>query len=92
MRLSLKRLQELMAADDGNLDLKCTPLDSLPDNLTVEGNLDLRYTDVETLPSSLIVKGWLDLRHTKIKVLPDNVVVLGKVYFNENKKVLSDCS
>ena len=45
---------------DRNLNLKSTPITSLPDNLTVGGSLYLigtQYLDKNNLPSSLVVKG-----------------------------------
>ena len=41
----------------GNLDLRGTPITSLPDNLSVGGGLDLRGTQITSLPKDLKVKG-----------------------------------
>ena len=50
----------------GNLDLRDTPITSLPDNLTVGGSLNLRNTPFTSLPNNLKVGGTLDLTNTPI--------------------------
>ena len=62
---------------NGNLDLRCTGITSLPDNLTVGGSLDLSGTGITSLPDNLTVGGSLDLRCTGITSLPDNLTVGG---------------
>ena len=62
---------------NGNLDLRCTGITSLPDNLTVGGSLDLRCTGITSLPDNLTVGGSLYLSGTGITSLPDNLTVGG---------------
>ena len=59
----------------GNLDLRRSPVEKLPDNLQVVGDLILSGTSIEKLPDNLKVGGSLDLRNTPIKELPDNLKV-----------------
>ena len=61
------------------LDLRSTPIASLPDNLTVGGWLDLSGTPITSLPDNLTVGGGLDLRGTGITSLPDNLTVGGSL-------------
>ena len=61
----------------GSLYLRGTPIQSLPDNLTVEGYLDLRGTLIQSLPDNLTVGGIFDLEGTQIQSLPDNLTVGG---------------
>ena len=56
MKLSIKLAKQIMAENDGGLDLRGTGITSLPDNLTVGGWLDLRGTGIT--PSEL-GGGWL---------------------------------
>ena len=51
---------------DGNLYLRGTQIQSLPDNLTVGGYLYLEGTQIQSLPDNLTVGGYLDLRRTQI--------------------------
>ncbi len=51
MKLSIKLAKQIMAENDGGLDLRGTGITSLPDNLTVGGWLDLRGTGIT--PSEL---------------------------------------
>ena len=63
----------------GNLDLRGTQIQSLPDNLTVGGSLYLRGTQIQSLPDNLTVGGYLDLEGTQIQSLPDNLTVGGSL-------------
>ena len=63
----------------GCLYLQDTPIQSLPDNLTVGVNLDLRGTQIQSLPDNLTVGGSLDLQGTQIQSLPDNLTVGGSL-------------
>ena len=55
----------------GNLNLRGTDIQQLPDNLIVNGNLDLSGTAIKELPDDLLVKGDLYIQNTAIKKLPD---------------------
>ncbi len=77
MKLTIEKAREIMAENDGNLDLEGTDITELPDNLTVGGWLDLSYTGITSLPESLKVGGSLDLEGTGITSLPDNLTVGG---------------
>jgi len=72
----------------GYLDLRNTPITSLPDNLTVRRFLDLANTPITSLPDNLSVGGWLDLRNSQITSLPDNLSV-GKSLDLINTKITS---
>lgn len=62
----------------GDLELKKTPITSLPDNLTkVGGTLTLSGTRITSLPDNLKVGGNLQLDHSLITSLPDNLEVGG---------------
>nr|DAE76260.1 MAG TPA: leucine-rich repeat protein [Caudoviricetes sp.] len=77
MKLTIEEAQNMMERNFGYLDLSDTPIQTLPDNLTVGGGLDLRGTPIQTLPDNLIVGGYLNLRGTPIQTLPDNLIVGG---------------
>ena len=51
---------------DGNLYLRGTQIQSLPDNLTVGGYLYLEGTQIQSLPDNLTVGGDLYLEGTQI--------------------------
>ena len=51
---------------NGDLDLSGTPIQSLPEGLTVGGGLYLSGTQIQSLPEGLTVGGWLDLSGTQI--------------------------
>ena len=67
MKLTFEEAQNKMKRYGGGLDLRDTPIQILPDNLTVGGWLDLRDTPIQTLPDNLTVGGWLDLRDTPLQ-------------------------
>jgi hypothetical protein len=77
MKLTIEEAQNMMERNFGYLDLSDTPIQTLPDNLTVGGGLDLRGTPIQTLPDNLIVGGYLNLSGTPIQTLPDNLIVGG---------------
>ena len=64
----------------GNLDLRNTPITSLPNDLTVGGNLDLYGTKITSLPNGLTVGGYLYLNRTKITTLPNDLTVGGNLH------------
>ena len=57
--------------------MRGTPIEKLPDNLTVGGNLNLYGTQIKELPDNLTVVDYLDLSCTSIKKLPDGLSVGG---------------
>ena len=64
---------------EGNLDLRRTPIQFLPKNLTrVGGYLWLDFCEnLQSLPNGLKVDGDLDLRYTNITSLPTDIQVKG---------------
>ena len=65
----------------GDLDLRGTPIQSLPPGFKVGGNLDLEdCKNLKSLPPGLKVGGYLDLRGTPIQSLPDGLKVRGGLY------------
>ena len=82
MKLTLEQANKIMKENGDWLDLRSTPITSLPDNLTVAGSLDLSNTPITSLPDNLTVGDWLDLRNTPITSLPDNLTVGGNLYLN----------
>ena len=77
MKLTIEEAQNMMKRNGGGLNLRGTPIQTLPDNLTVGGYLDLRGTPIQTLPDNLIAGGYLNLSGTPIQTLPDNLTVGG---------------
>jgi Leucine-rich repeat (LRR) protein len=60
----------------GSIYLLRTPIEKLPNNLTVNGRLDLEgCKNITSLPSGLKVDGALDLRDTNITELPPDLEV-----------------
>ena len=55
--ITIKRANQIMDQNGGNLDLHYTDIAALPDNLTVGGGLYLTGTAITTLPDSLNVGG-----------------------------------
>lgn len=81
--LTLKKAQELMDANNGNLNLRgMSEITELPENLIVEGDLDLRGTGIIFLPNDLTVKGNLNIEGTKIRILPSDLSVGGSLYLS----------
>jgi len=82
-----KQIQQYIKdGSKGDLDLRNTPITSLPDTLTtVGGNLDLTSTPITSLPDNLTVKGYLDLSYTPITSLPGNLTVEGYLYLKNTK-------
>ena len=78
-----KKIQQYIK--DGSkedLDLRNTPITSLPQGLEVGGNLDLEGTPITSLPQGLTVGGDLDLGDTPITSLPQGLKVGGDLYLN----------
>ena len=62
-----KKIQQYVKdGGKGDLDLRSTPIISLPDNLKVGGYLYLSNTPITSLPDNLEVEGYLDLENTPI--------------------------
>ena len=73
-----KKIQQYIKdGGKGDLDLKGTPITSLPQGLTVGRNLYLRNTPITTLPQNLKVGGNLSLNNTPITSLPQGLTVGG---------------
>jgi len=73
-----KKIQQYIKnGSKGDLDLRDTPITSIPDNLKVEGNLYLDNTSITSIPDNLKVRGSLSLTYTPITSLPDNLTVGG---------------
>jgi hypothetical protein len=88
-----KQIQQYIKdGSQGDLDLRDTPITSLPNNLkTVGGNLDLSYTPIQSLPDNLTVEGSLFLDGCEnLKKLPNNLTVKGDLGLDgcENLKTL----
>ena len=66
MKLTIEEAQNMMKRNGGGLNLRGTPIQTLPDNLTVGEWLDLSDTPIQTLPDNLTVGGSLYLRGTQI--------------------------
>ncbi len=62
---------------EGNLNLRNTPITSLPAGLSVGGWLDLYNTQITSLPAGLSVGGALYLSYTQITSLPGDLSVGG---------------
>lgn len=63
-----------------NLLLIGAPLESLPDNLTVDGAMDISHSQIKSLPKNLTVGIYLDVSFTPISEIPENLHVDG--FFN----------
>lgn len=71
-----KKIQQYIKEGSmGHLDLRGTPITSLPDNLIVGGGLHLSGTKITSLPSGLEVKADLVISDTKITSLPADLIV-----------------
>ena len=92
MELTMKEALEIMAENNGDLELLFRRnITALPEGLTVGGYLDLRGTGIQTLPEGLTVGGYLDLRGTgihnerkerrKVKTLQQGDMVTGKYIY-----------
>ena len=65
-KVDIKRLPKSLKVVGGNLILRDTPIQSLPDGLKVGGNLWLRNTPIQSLPNNLTVGGDLYLSNTPL--------------------------
>ena len=77
-----KKIQQYIKdGSKGDLDLNNTPIQSLPDGLTVDGYLNLSNTPIQSLPNGLTVKGSLYLSRCKnLKLLPNDLKVGSFLY------------
>ena len=83
MTYTLEELQKMMNSNRGNLDLRETPITSLPQGLTVGGNLDPRETPSTSLPQGLTVGRSLWIIGTPITSLPEGLTVGGSLDLRE---------
>ena len=60
---------------EGDLILKYSDIESLPEGLNVRGDLDLFGSKLASLPEGLKVRGYLDLRYSSIESLPKGLKV-----------------
>jgi hypothetical protein len=67
----------------GNLYLRDTSIQSLPNDFKVEGSLDLSNTPIQSLPNGLKVGHSLYLRDTPIQSLPNGLKVGGSLYLRD---------
>ena len=73
-----KQIQQYIKdGSKGNLDLRDTPITSLPDNLKVRGSLFIENTKLTSLPDNLQVAVSLFSSYTPITSLPNNLKVGG---------------
>ena len=71
-----KKIQQyIKQGSKGDLDLRNTPITSLPNDLKVGDNLHLSNTSITSLPNNLKVGGTFYLYNTPITSLPDNLEV-----------------
>ena len=72
-----KKIQEYIKnGSKGDLDLRETPITSLPDNLTkVGGVLALEYSLITSLPDNLTIEGSLWADNTPLAILPNNLTI-----------------
>ena len=85
MKLTLEKAKRLMKNNNGNLNLSCSTITELPNNLIVPGFLDVSNTQISRLPNNLIVGRWLDISLTSIEELPDNFTVGSTLFLNCNE-------
>jgi hypothetical protein len=81
--LQKKIQQYIKDGGKGDLDLRGTPIKSLPDDLKVGGYLDLDNTSIQSLPPGLEVEGALYLEGTPIQSLPPDLEVGGSLYLRD---------
>ena len=75
--LQKKIQQYIKDGSQGDLDLSDTPIQSLPDGLTVRGFLNLHKSQIQSLPDNLEVGEDLILSNTPIQSLPNGLEVGG---------------
>lgn len=88
MEFTKQELEERMKRNGGWLNLRDTPITSLPEGLTVGGGLDLRDTQITSLREGLTVGGWLDLSDIKMAQSELQKVHLLKNGDHEDKKYI----
>ena len=85
-----KKIQQYIKdGSKGDLDLSDTPINQLPDNLTVGGGLSLSDTPITSLPNNLTVGEDLYLSDTLITSLPDNLTEVNGDLWLINTKITS---
>ena len=85
MIYTLEQLNAKIESNNGNLNLRNSSIESLPEGLNVGGNLDLGFTKIKSLPEGLIVGGNLEIYATRIKSLPKGLCVGGSLYIGHNE-------
>lgn len=90
--LSLRNCPQLCALPAGlhvlnDLDLRNTPIDTLPPDLNVGGHIFLENTRLAALPDDFSVDGSLDVEGTPLTDLPDNLYIDG--YLNLRRTAIS---
>jgi len=85
--LQKKIQQYIKDGSRGDLNLSNTPIQSLPDNLTVGGDLNLSNTPIQSLPDNLTVGGNLLLSNTPI-ARKYNEEEIRKMVPNVKRKIL----
>jgi len=84
-----KVLKYIKDGSQGDLDLRGTPLEFLPEDLIGVGkSLDLSYSKIKKLPDNLKeINGALYLDDTSIKYLPENLSYVGSDLFLEHSEI-----
>ena len=81
-----KKIQQYIKdGSKGDLDLRNTPIQSLPNGLTVGGHLNLMGAPIQSLPDGLKVKGHLTLYKSQIQSLPDGLKVGGYLNLTDSQ-------
>jgi hypothetical protein len=76
----IKNLPQELRYVEGDLDLRKTSLDSLPQNLKIGDSLYLNSTPIKNLPQGLEVGGDLNINNTLINSLPKDMTVKGDLW------------
>lgn len=72
MKLTLEKAKQIMERSGGNLNLRGTPITSLPENLTVGGSLYLIGTQITKLPDTLKVSDSVLHTNPNLKKRPEH--------------------
>ena len=66
-------------------DLSNTPIEELPNNVSIGGDLNLYDSKIKKIGKNLVVKGNCNLSYTPIEELPDDVSIGGNLYITKNQ-------
>jgi acetyltransferase-like isoleucine patch superfamily enzyme len=69
----------------GDLNLSNTPIEELPDNVSIGGDLYLYFGKIRKIGKNLVVKGNCNLSYTPIEEIPDNVNIGGNLDLYDSK-------